>query len=60
MEWLLTEMPKADAEGTLAERLADFMPWSDKVPASCRLGHREEVFTDAPVADVDPTAFDRD
>lgn len=60
MEWLLTEMPKADAEGNLKERLADFLPWSDKVPASCRLGHREEVFADDPIVDVDPTAFDRD
>lgn len=60
MEWVLTEMPKAAAEGTLEERLADFLPWSDKVPESCRLGYREEVFKDEPVVDIDPTEFDRD
>ena len=60
MTWLLTEMPKAAAEGTLKERLADFLPWSSKVPTWCRSGSREELFADDPVVDVDPAEFDRD
>lgn len=60
MTWLLTEMPKVAAEGTLKERLADFLPWSGKVPTWCRSGSREELFADDPVVDVDPTEFDRD
>ena len=60
MTWLLTEMPKVAAEGTLKERLADFLPWAGKVPTWCRSGSREELFADDPVVDVDPTEFDRD
>ena len=56
----LTEMPKAADAGELEERLADFLPWSDKVPESCRAGCRESVFEDEPVVDVDPALFDRD
>lgn len=60
MEWVLTEMPKAQDAGELEERLADFLPWSDKVPESCRAGCRESAFEDEPVVDVDPAMFDRD
>ena len=60
MEWLLTEMPKAADEGNLQEHLADFLPWSDKVPESCRALVEDELFKDDPLVDVDPTIFDMD
>lgn len=59
LEWVLTEMPKAAYEGTLEERLADFLPWSGKVPETCRSLGSVEIFKDDPIIDIDPTEFDR-
>lgn len=60
MEWLLTEMPKAEADGTLDELLPDLMPWSDAVPDRCRSKGEADIFADDPVVDVDPTDYDED
>lgn len=60
MEWLLAEMPKAEADGTLDELLSDLMPWSDAVPDRCRSKSGADIFADDPVVNVDPTDYDED
>lgn len=60
VEWLLTEMPNA---GELTDDVVDgFMPWSDRVPESCRLapGGREkaEEAASEPLLDVDRDVLD--
>lgn len=60
MEWLLTEMPKAEEAGRLDELLPDMMPWSAGVPEWCKSPCAADVFADDPVVDVDPSDFDED
>lgn len=51
LEWVLTEMPRAEAEGTLEERMRDFLPWSDSVPGWCRALSRDDVLKDEPLVE---------
>ena len=62
IEWLLEEMPNA---GHLTDSALDgFVPWSDTIPE--RLYMSKEAFEkarrmdDEPIADIDPTIFDKD
>lgn len=60
LEWVLSEMPRAEADGALEERLPELLPWSASVPERCRALSREDVFKDDPLVAVDPAAFDHD
>ena len=57
LEWVLSEMPRADAAGVLDP--ARFLPWSPDVPERCRAprGEREAIFEDKPLVDVDPAEY---
>lgn len=62
LEWVLTEMPNADLGAPGA--LDAFLPFSDAVPAACRLGKREAAraasMVDDPIMDIDAESFDDD
>lgn len=60
VEWLLTEMPNA---GELTDEVVDsLLPWSPRVPESCRLPQAEaEKAKEAPddfIVNIDPYVFD--
>lgn len=60
IEWLLTELPNA---GELTDEVVDdFMPWSEKVPDSCRMTPEQfakaKEEKDDPILDIDPDFFD--
>lgn len=60
VEWLLTEMPDA---GELAGEVVDsFLPWSDRVPESCKLdpaaAEKAKEMPDDFIINIDPDAFD--
>lgn len=59
-EWLLTEMPNA---GELTDEVVDsFLPWSDRVPESCKLdpaaAEKAKEMPDDFIINIDPDAFD--
>lgn len=60
VEWLLTEMPNA---GELTDEVVDsFLPWSDRVPESCKLdpaaAEKAKEMPDDFIINIDPDAFD--
>lgn len=60
VEWLLTEMPNA---GELTDEVVDsFLPWSDRVPESCKLdpaaAENAKEMPDDFIINIDPDAFD--
>lgn len=60
VEWLLTEMPNA---GELTDEVVDsFLPWSDRVPESCKLdpaaAEKAKEMPDDFLINIDPDAFD--
>lgn len=60
VEWLLTEMPNA---GELTDEVVDsFLPWSDRVPESCKLdpaaAEKAKEIPDDFIINIDPDAFD--
>lgn len=60
VEWLLTEMPNA---GELTDEIVDsFLPWSDRVPESCKLdpaaAEKAKEMPDDFIINIDPDAFD--
>lgn len=60
IEWLLTEMPNA---GELTDEVVDsFLPWSDRVPESCKLdpaaAEKAKEMPDDFIINIDPDAFD--
>lgn len=58
LEWVLSEMPKAEAAGDLDA--ARFLPWSPDVPERCRASREkaEAVFRDEPIVDVDVDEYE--
>lgn len=62
LEWVLTEMPNADLSDP--EILDSFLPFSDIVPAACRLGKKEAAkaacMVNEPIMDIDAESFDDD
>lgn len=58
LEWVLSEMPKADAAGELDA--ARFLPWSPDVPERCRESERDTdaAFADEPIVDVDVVEYE--
>lgn len=58
LEWVLSEMPKADAAGELDA--ARFLPWSPDVPERCREPERDAdaAFADEPIVDVDVVEYE--
>lgn len=60
VENLLTEMPNA---GELTDEVVDsFLPWSDRVPESCKLdpaaAEKAKEMPDDFIINIDPDAFD--
>jgi hypothetical protein len=58
LEWVLSEMPRAEAAGELDP--ARFLPWSPDVPERCRAprAETEAVFDDKPLVDIDPADYE--
>ena len=58
LEWVLSEMPKADAAGELDA--ARFLPWSPDVPERCHEPERDAdaALADEPIVDVDVVEYE--
>ena len=58
LEWVLSEMPEADAAGELDPMR--FLPWSPDVPERCRAPKEEvaAVFEDEPLVGFDPAEYE--
>ena len=58
LEWVLSEMPKAEAAGDLDP--SRFLPWSPDVPERCRApeDETEALFEDKPLVGIDPVEYE--